>query len=158
MSDISVDSGRADALSRLNGPGLGLIVVGVLSALSSLGGIASSFLGMILGTTGPGFPDLGQFEGTLGGPEQQQLQLLTNAMSGTVGMFSNLLTLVTALVIVAGGVKMRSAEMYSLCVVAAALTLVPCLTPCCCCCVGMPVGIWALIVLLDQHVRSAFTS
>lgn len=158
MSDLIVDSGRADALRRLNGPGLGLIVVGVLSALSSLGGVVSSFLGMLLGTTGPGFPDLGQFEGALGGPEQQQLQLLTNAMSGTMGMFTNLMTLVVALVIVAGGLKMRTAEMYSLCVVAAAITLVPCLTPCCCCCVGMPVGIWALIVLLDQNVKSAFTS
>ncbi len=158
MSDFSVDSGRADALSRLNGPGIGLIVVGALSALSSLGGLVSSFLGLLLGTTGPGFPDLGQFGGSLGGPEQQQLELITNAMGGTFGMFSNLMTLVIALVIVAGGVKMRSGEMYSLCIVAAALTLIPCLTPCCCCCVGMPVGIWALIVLLDQNVKSAFTS
>ncbi len=158
MSDFSVDSGRADALSRLSGPGAGLIIVGALSVLSSLGGLVSSFLGLVLGTTGPGLPDLSEFGGSLGGPEQQQLQLITNAMSGTLGLFTNLMTLVTALVIVAGGVKMRSGEMYSLCIVAAALTLIPCLTPCCCCCVGMPIGIWALIVLLDQNVKSAFTS
>lgn len=158
MSEYGVDPGRADALSRLNGPGMGLIVVGALSALSSLGGIVSGFLGMVLGTAGAGFPDLGQFESTLGGAEQQQLQLLTNAMSGTMGIFTNLMTLLVALVILAGGVKMRSAESYSLCMAAAVLTLVPCLTPCCCCCFGMPIGIWALIVLLDAHVKSAFTS
>jgi hypothetical protein len=32
--------------------------------------------------------------------------------------------------------------------------MIPCLSPCCC--LGLPIGIWALVVLLDNNVKASF--
>lgn len=156
MSDLLSDGGRADALNRLNGPSIALIALGALEALYSLVGIASALVRLVTGSTPQGFPDLGEFGQQFSGEEQQQILDVSKALGGTLGIFASFMTLFAAVVILAGGVKMRSGEMYGLSVAAAVVACLPCVTPCCCCCLGMPVGIWALIVLLDPHVKDAF--
>jgi hypothetical protein len=44
---------------------------------------------------------------------------------------------------------------YGLCVAAAIIALVPCTSPCCC--LGLPIGIWALVVLTKAEVKTAFS-
>jgi hypothetical protein len=71
-------------------------------------------------------------------------------VSNLVGLVFS--TAVNALILF-GGLKMRQLENYPLAVTAAVLAAVPCFT---CCVVGLPLGIWALAVLSDPQVRSAF--
>jgi hypothetical protein len=54
--------------------------------------------------------------------------------------------------------KMRALTGYGLAMTSAILTMVPGVT-CWCCCLGLPglpIGIWALIVLLDNNVKASF--
>lgn len=55
-----------------------------------------------------------------------------------------------------GGLQMRKLESYKLCCAGAILACIPCCSPCSI--VGIPFGIWALVVLLDPQVKAAFRS
>ena len=62
-----------------------------------------------------------------------------------------------ALVVLFGALKMKKLENHGLAMAASILAIVPCITPCPCCCFGIPIGIWALIVLCKPEVKSYFT-
>ena len=64
-----------------------------------------------------------------------------------------LVSLALALVIVAGGISMMNRRRWGLCMTAAILAIFPCTSPCCC--LGLPVGVWALVVLLRPEVKAA---
>ncbi len=53
-----------------------------------------------------------------------------------------------------GALKMKKLENYPLAVAASIVAMIPCFLPCCV--VGLPIGIWALVVLLRPEVKSAF--
>jgi len=53
-----------------------------------------------------------------------------------------------------GGVKMKNLRSYGLAMTAAILMVIPCFSPCGI--LGMPFGIWALIVLTNAEVTAAF--
>ena len=57
-------------------------------------------------------------------------------------------------VIFYGGLKMKSLENHGLAVATGVLAVIPCTSPCCL--LGIPVGIWALVVLSKPEVKSAF--
>jgi hypothetical protein len=74
--------------------------------------------------------------------------------SGGVGIALNVLGLaVSGLIIFASG-KLRRLQSYGMVMAATIISMVPCLSPCCC--VGLPVGVWILIVLMKPEVKSAF--
>ena len=50
--------------------------------------------------------------------------------------------------------KMRKLQSYSLVMTATILSMLPCTSSCCC--VGLPVGIWILIVLCKPEVKASF--
>ena len=54
-----------------------------------------------------------------------------------------------------GGLQMTKFRMYGLAIAASVVATIPCFS-CCCCVIGLPVGIWALVVLSRQEVRAAF--
>ncbi|WP_240360408.1 hypothetical protein [Pyxidicoccus caerfyrddinensis] len=54
-----------------------------------------------------------------------------------------------------GALKMRGLQSYGLAMTAGILALIPCCGPCGC--FGIPLGIWALVVLRKPEVRAAFT-
>jgi hypothetical protein len=54
-----------------------------------------------------------------------------------------------------GALKMRGLQSYGLAMTSGILSLIPCCGPCVC--VGIPLGIWALVVLRKPEVRAAFT-
>jgi hypothetical protein len=67
-----------------------------------------------------------------------------------------LLTTVPSLLIFAGGWQMRQLESYGLAMISAIMALIPICTlgfP-----LGIPIGIWALVVLSRRDVREAFGS
>lgn len=51
--------------------------------------------------------------------------------------------------------KMKEGSSYALAITGAVLSMIPCN---CCCAVGIPVGIWALLVLNKPEVKEAFDS
>jgi predicted branched-subunit amino acid permease len=64
----------------------------------------------------------------------------------------SVISLIASIVALYGGWKMKALESYSWALTAAIICLVPCTGPCC----GLPVGIWALVVLLKPEVKAAF--
>jgi hypothetical protein len=55
-----------------------------------------------------------------------------------------------------GGWQMRQLKNWGVALAAAILVMVPC-SDYCCCCFGIPVGIWALVMLTKPEVKSAFS-
>ncbi len=96
-------------------------------------------------------PDL---SGLPAGPEFNGLREFLEMMTGGFGLAIDVMMLGLSAVILLGGLKMLKLRNYGLCVAAAVIALVPCLSPCCC--LGLPIGIWALVVLLKPEVKSAF--
>lgn len=58
------------------------------------------------------------------------------------------------LLVLAGSMKMKQLQSYPLAMTAALLAVLPCTSPCCL--LSMPFGLWALVVLTDPAVKSAF--
>jgi hypothetical protein len=63
---------------------------------------------------------------------------------------------VGSLLAIFAGARMLALKSYGLALMGAVITAVPCISPSACCGVGMGVGLWALVVLLQPDVRSAF--
>jgi hypothetical protein len=56
--------------------------------------------------------------------------------------------------IIFASMKMRQLQSWPMAVAASVVAMLPCLSPCCC--IGLPIGIWALVVLFDQNVKASF--
>jgi len=67
---------------------------------------------------------------------------------------SAVIGLVVSGVIFFGAMKMKSLENYGLAMAASIIAMIPCFSPCCL--LGLPIGIWALVVLTKPDVKSAF--
>ena len=79
------------------------------------------------------------------------------AMYGNgVQVVLGLVGLVFCALVFYGAAKMKALENYSLAMTVAILAIIPCTSPCCL--LGMPFGIWALVVLCDSSVKAAFRS
>lgn len=118
-----------------------LMVTGALGAVLSLGGIAMNVLGTGMGALIPA-------SGT--GGEQ-----MVNLFSGVMGIGFNLIGLAVSAFVIYGAMQMKELRSYAMSIAAAVLAILPC-GPCCC--IGLPVGIWALVVLLRPEVKAAFVS
>jgi len=75
------------------------------------------------------------------------------AASSKGGVFFPLIMLVANAFVLFGGLKMRNLESFGLAMAAAIIAVIPC---CPCGCIGIPAGIWALIVLNKPEVKAAF--
>ncbi len=65
------------------------------------------------------------------------------------------LSLLVDAAIIYGALQMRRGESYGWALVAALLAVIPCLSSPCCC-LGIPFGVWALVVLLGEDGRRSF--
>lgn len=74
-------------------------------------------------------------------------------MFGTGG---SALATVCSLIITLGGVKMRGASGRGLAMAGSVLSMIPCTSSCCL--IGLPIGIWALVVLNNPDVKAAFAA
>jgi len=126
---------------RLQLPASGLIIVGALNALSC-------FI-MILG----------RLASIVQGPERVITDDARRLGYMTASIFFplvSLISIIAAPVIIYGGIQMLNARRYSVALLAAILALIPLSSICCI--PGIPVGIWALIVLRNPEVRTCFES
>ena len=132
------------ARNLVSGPAIGLLVVGILCVIASLWGVLSNFLGIGMGAAGAAPP----------GNLPPQVAQYIHMMSGGVGLVINFIALALAGFFIFASMKMRKLESYGLVMTATILSMLPCTSSCCC--VGLPIGIWVLIVLSKPEVKSAF--
>ena len=145
-------------LAKLAPPAIGLMVVGILNLLLSLYGIGNSALFMA-GVHPAAAAQQQQFEELIdqGGEGAEFISMMaqvTEAMQGPVGLIANLVTMLVGGIIVAGALKMKKAQAYGLALTSAILAMIPCISNCCV--VGLPIGIWALVVLMSADVKQGF--
>ena len=130
-----------DVRQRVQLPASGLIIVGALNGMS----------GVLL--------ILGRLASLVNGPEREftddarRLGYLTATIY--IPLVS-LISIIVAPVIIYGGIQMLKARRYSNALLAAILALIPLSSVCCI--PGIPIGIWALIVLRNPEVKAAFQS
>ena len=134
---------RAYALGRVSAPATLLIVFGCLGIPWVLFNAVYNLL--VSDVPGFAFPD----------PAIQRLIQQNADLFAGLQIVSAVVSLGIAILMIIAGIKMRKLEGHGLCLATAIVSLIPCcFTPCCC--LEVPVGIWALVVLLDSRVSAAF--
>jgi len=128
---------------QVRGPAVGLMVTAVLGFLINLVGIFWN----LLSTAGMGMTPPGR------GPNPELERYMT-MFGGTLGVVSGIVALGVAGLIFYGALKMKKLEGHGWAMAASILALAPCISPCCL--IGLPVGIWALVVLARPEVKAAF--
>ena len=128
----------SDAEQQVRGPATGLMVVGVIGFVLSIAGLLFNLIGAPL---------------NFGGLDHNT-EVFTRAFTGTLGAISAVVSLLLSALIYWGGMQMKALQNYPLVMAASILAIVPCLSPCCL--LGLPIGIWALVILLKPEVKSAF--
>jgi phage FluMu protein Com len=129
--------GRADpfAMQRVSGPATALIVTAILGLIGNA--LSLAFILVV-------------FSGALPMPPNNDLDDFTgigNLIIAVIGLFGGVLILV-------GAMKMKKLESYGLAMAGAIVAMIPYISPCCL--LGLPFGIWALVVLADGSVKAAF--
>jgi hypothetical protein len=152
------DSGRARrmAAERTNLPGIFLIVVAILNLLAALGLVGLGFATLSLN------PE--EFEKALA--QQASTQNVTKDSGYSAEQLRDLygrtyigwgaIALLLALVTLFAGVCMRGLRLYGLAITGAIFAALPCISPMGCCLLGEAIGLWAILVLINPAVRSAF--
>ena len=130
----------ANARDALNVPSVLLLVSGGLGVLlrlgSMVGGSASN-------------PMLAKLAAD---PKTAQIATM---FSGPANIIGNLVGIALSAFVIFGGLKMRNLQGHGIALGAAIASIIPCSG---CCCIGMPVGIWALVMLLKPEIKSQFTA
>ena len=128
-------SPSADPATVVKLPAMCLMVIGSI-------GILGSFLGLMLVITGLGISWLG---GSFSGGGMG---------AGALGITMRTVFLLLQCVIALAGWRMGKLRNYPSAMAGSVLAIIPCISPCCV--VGIPFGIWALVVLMKPGVKAAF--
>jgi hypothetical protein len=156
------------AYQRVQAPAIALIVVGVLNLLVALLQVVGTLWIAVQPADAARKQQeemLGQFEKIFPGvgkaaKEQQAQQNKTPEEEKISSVIQNIglsvLMIAIAILTMLGGFRMKSMRSYALSIVGAITAAIPCLSCGGCCGFGQIVGIWALIVLLNEQVKAAF--
>lgn len=125
----------ADIQSQVSGPATGLQVTAGI-------GIAFQIVMILLRVLGMGLA------GAAGGNNSLAM------MSGGIGIVFGIIGIIIGVVVFMGASKMKNLEGHGFAMVAAVLAMIPCISPCCL--LGLPLGIWAVVVLVKPEVKAAF--
>ncbi|UCE21858.1 MAG: hypothetical protein JSV46_06490 [Candidatus Aminicenantes bacterium] len=130
-----------DPAAQVSGPSIGLLVTGIIGGVFSIIGLFMSFLGTSLSSLMADRFD--EFD-------DRYVELY----EGAAGIASSLIGILVAALIIYAALKMKELTQYGLCMAASILAMIPCISPCCI--IGLPIGIWCLIVLTKPEVKTAF--
>jgi hypothetical protein len=126
---------RETARQAVKGPAIGLICVAALSLFMGLGCMA---LDAVM---------LGSGAANLGDPQFHMYQLVVRTVWGLI-ICANCGFSIWA------GISMQRLQQHQLCWLAGILACIPAISPCFC--LGIPFGVWAIIVLNRSEVYDAF--
>ena len=131
---------RESALQQVSGPAIGLLVTAILGLMGAVAGLAMNILGI-------GFSAAGMS----GNPEAERW---VHLFGGTLGILGNIVAILVGVFLLYAGLKIRKLENYNAGLIGSIIAMVPCISPCCL--IGLPVGIWALVILNRPEVKSHF--
>ncbi len=135
--------------ARLKLPAILLIIFGVLGLLMTLAGpfLKAFWVNLMIH-----FID--QMNAQIPPESRSQMEAAAKAGFGLQDVFGLVLGLVVNSVILMGGLKMLKLQTWGLGLAAVILIMLPCGSFCCC--VGLPLGIWMVILLNKPEVKSSF--
>jgi hypothetical protein len=140
---VTSASGERDAaLQLVKGPVIGLKVTAIV-------GLVLVVVGLVVNVI--------TLNGFHIGPQQMydpQMQKLIGTLGGSLGIVQNIIGGIVGVVVLLGAGKMQKLESYQFALTASIMAMVPCISPCCL--FGLPLGIWALVVLNKPEVKSHF--
>ncbi len=131
---------RAVALQKVSGPAIGLMITAGLGLAMNGLSVVVHLLRSAPPPPPPGLPP--------------NLEHVLEVMNGPMGIVAGAFGLAMSGLVLFGALQMQKLSSRGLAMTAAILALVPCFSPCCL--VGLPIGIWALVVLLKPEVSSQF--
>jgi phage FluMu protein Com len=129
-----------------NGPGLALIILGLL-------GLVISCIGLTRVLIFNEMADLAQFEADVEKISQFNFTVEPE-MFRTATIISNGFSILLNLILIYGGIQMRALRGFGWAMAASIIAVIPCFSPCCF--IGVPIGIWALITLSNPLVKMGF--
>jgi len=138
--------GGAGAKEAVSLPAILLMVLSAISVLLGLINVLQAF--------GGADPAVEQLLEDPNLPEGARQVLAGVSTTGGKLLFA-LPTVVLNAIVFFGALKMKNLQSYGLAMAAAIISVIPCCGPCAC--LGIPVGIWALVVLNKPEVKAAFT-
>jgi hypothetical protein len=145
MPAVDTGAARAAALQAVKGPAIALKVTAIIGLVM----VALGLVVNILSLAGVQFNfGMQQFS-------DPQFQKMIGRLGGGVGIFEDLIGGVVGVVVLMGAARMQNLQKHQLAFTASILAMVPCVSPCCL--LGLPFGIWALVVLSKPEVKSQFT-
>jgi len=148
-SQLQDEAAAMWAKQRVAGPAIALIVTACLGIVTQLGSIA------IIGGNADGMAMRGIWgdaDGTAMYGRNQAFGKLQ--MPTAVSIVQSVIAVGLGVLVLFGAIRMKKLESYGLAMTAAIVAMIPCISPCCF--LGLPFGIWALVVLSDSSVRAAF--
>lgn len=124
---------------KIQAPAIALIIVGALGLLGSIYGVINALIAAPP-VLPPDMPDFAR-------------QMMLNSI-GPVAAAINGVFVIVGIVILIGGVQMLRLKSWGLSLTASILAMVNFSS--CCCILGLPIGIWALVILLSEDVKRRF--
>ena len=128
---------------KLRIPAIGILTTGAVGTMLSFYGLVSGLSENARQEIPPGMP-----------PEFERMFKAYLAFAEAYVVPLNALALVLSLLSLLAGVRMLQRKSYGLVMAGVILATIPCVSPCCC--LGLPFGIWALVVLSNTEVKAAF--
>lgn len=125
--------------AKVKAPAIALIVVGGLSLLASIWGTINALIA-IPPVLPPDMPDFAR-------------QIAENSV-GPAAAGVNAIFILVSILILLGGIQMLRSKSWGLALTASILSMVNFVS--CCCIIGLPIGIWSLVVLLAADVKQHF--
>jgi hypothetical protein len=122
---------------QVSGPAIGLMVVAILGVIVQIASIIFNLVGASFLAS-----------------SQLPKEAWTNMFYGPIGVVSSIVSILMGGLILFGALKMKKLESYGLAMAASIIAMVPCFSPCCL--IGLPIGIWAVVVLSKPEVKSVF--
>lgn len=134
-----------DIKNQVSPPSIGLLITGIIGALSSLGTLISLIIGI-------SFLSMPRFYSEI--PDDFPVNI-EELFQGSFAIGSSFVGILVAGLIIFAALKMKDLEQWGLALTASILAMIPCVSPCCI--IGLPIGIWCLVVLTKPEVKNAFS-
>lgn len=145
---------KAAIVRRVSAPAIALIVCGALDILGAFYGIVNYILAA-MGVYDEAREQQREMieEAFADSPMKETFQWLIDFQDSPLTLIQQGIGFLLGVFVIIAGLQMRKLKGHGLALAAAIKTVTPCLS---CCCYGLPIGIWALVVLLNAEVRAAF--
>lgn len=127
------------AADAVKGPAIALMILGTIGLVCDGSALGFNLLGSAIGNQ----------------VEDKNLQLFLSLFRGTFGMIHSAAGVFIGLSMLLSGIKMRKLKGYKNAMTASILAMIPIVSPCCI--VGLPIGIWSIIVLSKPEVKDGFS-